>query len=202
MVLVTKNASSDILLKNYMDAEIVGLDEGITLARSVGAKLTLAISCFKEVSLEELLSFLPKEKIMKYQSEGKKTDLPKIVDFLFDQGGEEVVVLDSLEGKISHIHMLLQLLKNAKGSLILHDASNCLTYYGQGTHVIAKQGYNSFTLYGFPEADISLEHVYRPIRDMHLSFSETQGLDNSILERVAVLKVIKGGVLLALRNDE
>jgi thiamine pyrophosphokinase len=202
MVLVASDASVEVLTKMYMDAEIVGLDEGIMLARSAGAKLTLAISSFKNVSLEELLTFLPKEKIMKYQAESEKTDLPKIIDFLFAQGAEEVVVLSSLAGSLVHIHTLLCLLKEAHGTLILQDQTNSIQYYGEGTHVIAKQGYDSFTIFGFPEAEVSLEHVSKPIRNMRVSFSEADSLDNKILERVAVLKVLNGGVLLALKKDE
>lgn len=202
MVVVTKDASSDILLKYYLDSEIVGLDEGIYVAREAGAHLFMALSSFKTVKLEDLLTFLPKDKILRYQEENEDKTDEKIIDFLFGQGAEEIVLLDKLGGRFIHVHSLLTQMKKAKGTLILHDSDNYLAYYPEGVHVISKQGYSSFSLFGFPEADISLEHVSKPIKNMHLSFADTPALDNKILERVAVLKVSSGGVLLALTNSD
>lgn len=202
MILVTPKASGEILLKNYLDCEIVGMDEGISIALSAGVKLSLAVSSFKTVSLEEVLSFIPKEKIMKYKDDNYDDGLEKVISYLRSIGAEEIVILDSIGGKIEHIHNLFQLLKSGSGSIFVHDADNFLTYYGEGTHVISKQGYDAFSIVGFPEADISLEHVSKPVRNTHLSFSDTNALTNSILERVAVLKVITGGVLLALSNND
>ncbi len=202
IILVTPYASTEVLTKNYLDGEIVGMDEGINIALSSGCKLSLAISSFRKVSLEEILNYIPKDKVMKYVDEGNEKDLQKVVDFLFGQGVEEIVILDSLGNKLVHVHELLQVLKNGKGNIFLHDQYNYVSYFGEGTHVITKQGYDKFSIYGFPEADVSLEHVSKPIRNKHLSFTDSEGLENSILERVAVLKVIQGGVLLALSNND
>ncbi|MCI2069519.1 MAG: hypothetical protein LKJ88_08190 [Bacilli bacterium] len=200
MILVCKNASIEVLTKFYLDGDIVGLDEGIILAHQAGCKLSLALSCFKTVRLEDLLSFIPKDKIMRYEEEEEEKTYKKITDFLFSKGAEEIVILDKLNGSLSHIYALLKLMKDSKGAVYIHSGEDYLAYYPEGVHVITKQGFSSFSIFGFPEADISLEHVSKPIRNLHLSFASSSSSDNSILERVAVLKVIKGGVLLALED--
>jgi thiamine pyrophosphokinase len=203
MVLVTKGASSEILTKFYLDAEIVGLDEGIFLAREAGARISLALSSFKTVRLEDLLGFLSKDKILRYQEdEEEEKNYSKIVDFLFTKGAEELVILDKTGGTLLHVHSLLKLLKDSKGLVSLQDEDNYISYYPEGVHVITRQGFKKFSIFGYPEADISLEHVSKPIKNMHLSFADSPALEDSILERVAVLKVNKGGVLLALSDQD
>ena len=115
---------------------------------------------------------------------------------------EQVVILDKLSGTLEHIHSLLRIIGEAKGHAVLRDETNYIAYYPEGVHVIARQGYGEFSLFGFPEADISLEHVSKPIRNIHLSFTGSECLTNSVLERVAVIKVKNGGVLLALSNKD
>jgi len=201
VVLVTPYGDPQILTKYYLDSEIVGMDEGISIALSCGVKLSLAISSFSSVSLEEVLTYVPKEKVMKYQKDNNEDGLDKVVKFLISQGAEEIIILDDLGGKLTHLSDICQILKSGNGNIFLHDKDNYLTYYGEGTHVISKQGYDTFSICGYPEADISLEHVSKPIRNKHLSFTSTDPLRNSILERIAVLKVISGGVLLALTDN-
>ena len=50
-VLVTSTAS-DNLISRYLENEIIGLDGGIDIARQNGAKLSLAISTFENISLQ------------------------------------------------------------------------------------------------------------------------------------------------------
>ena len=47
-----------------------------------------------------------------------------------------------------------------------------------------------------------MEHVSQNISNIKLDFTNNLPLGNKIFERVAVLKVISGGVLLVLKNDD
>lgn len=202
MVLVTPWASSQVLLK-YLDLEIIGLEEGIDIAKGVGAKLTLAISSFKTISIGHLLSFVPKDKIVKYQEdENEEKTMMKIIDFLFSQGAEEIIVLDKMAGKFTHIHSLLLVMKNSKGFVQVQNDSNLISYYGKGNHVITKQNFDLISIIGFPYAIISMEHVSKPVRGMKLAFADDNAFQNTLLERIAVLKVEEGGVLLVLSKDQ
>ena len=200
-ILVTKEASENILSR-YLDCEIIGLDEGIDVARSVGAKITLAVSSFENVSLQHVLSFLPKDKVVKYIDDNKEAPYLKVCNFLFSQGYEEIIILGDFLSRFDRIHGILLTLKNAKGFVSFQNEENLVSYYSKGSHIINKQDYSSLYVIGFPYAVISMEHVEKPIKNMKLDFTTDKALENSILERVAVLKVNEGGVLLALCKDE
>lgn len=203
MVLVTPHASPEILAKNFLGDQLIGLEEGSFLIKDARVHPFLALSCLKRVSLEDLLSFVPKDKILRYEEEAEEgANISKVLDYLYSKGAKQVVILDSLSGTLEHIHALLKVLGDSQGHTVLQDDNDYVAYYPEGVHVIARQGYGEFSLFGFPEADVSLEHVSKPIRNVHLSFASTDSLTNSILERVAVLKVKNGGVLLALSNKD
>jgi len=200
MILVTPNASLDVLNK-YLDSEIIGLDEGIDIARSSGARISLAVSSFKNVDLQHVLTFLPKEKVVRYSdNRGENVNL-KVINFLFSQGADEVVLLDKLDSGFKHYREILLTLKEAKGAVSFQDDINLINYYAKGSHIISKQGYDRFYVVGFPSAVISMEHVSTPVRNIRLNFTDSKAIDNTLLERVAVLKVNEGGVLLVLAKN-
>lgn len=200
MVLVTPNASIEVLSK-YLDGEIIGLDEGIDIARSSGARISLAVSSFKNVDLQHVLTFLPKEKIVRYSENKEENVNLKVIDFLFSQGADEIVLLDKLDSGFKHYREILLCLKDAKGNVSFQDDKNLINYYSKGSHIISKQGFDRFYVVGFPSAVISMEHVSKPVRNVRLNFTENKAIDNTLLERVAVLKVNEGGVLLVLAKD-
>ncbi|MFA6796087.1 MAG: hypothetical protein WCR63_00705 [Bacilli bacterium] len=200
MILVTPNASIEVLSK-YLDEEIIGMDEGIDIARSFGARISLAISSFKTVDLQHVLTFLPKEKVVRYSDNNRENTNLKVINFLFSQGADEVVLLDKLDSGFKHYRDILLTLKDAKGTVSFHDDSNLINYYSKGSHIISRQGFDRFYVVGFPSAVISMEHVSKPVRNVRLNFTDAKAVDNTLLERVAVLKVNEGGVLLVLAKD-
>ena len=201
-LLVTKNASLSLLSKLHPDAEVIGLDEGIFVAKSLNIRLAMAISSFNSVDLNDLLSFIPKDKIMKYEDVGDGKSIDKIIKFLISRGSEEIVILDKFNDKLEKFRLILSLLKEYKGKVSFQDDDNQINYYQEGVHIINKQEYNYFSVIGFPEANISIEHVSKPIKNVKISFFDITPLDFNILERVAVLKVNKGGVLLSLATEK
>ncbi len=200
-VILVTSTSSPSLISRFLDYEIVGLDEGIDVARQSGAKLSLAISTFEEVSLQHVLSFMPKDKIVRYTNSEGDTPYLKVVDYLFSLGIEEIVILASLQSRFDLIHGSLLTLKNAKGNVMIQDDNSIMMYYQKGSHVINKQDYSMLYIIGFPQANISMEHVERPVKNLKLDFTADHALKNAILERVAVLKVNEGGVLLVLARE-
>ncbi len=201
-VIVTKSASAEVLKNTYLSDDIVAIDEGALIARKAGARIRLAISSFRTVSLETLLSFLPKDRIMKYTEETPGQDLEKILRYTVQLGSPEIVVLSSFDGNFSYLFHLLNCLKKYPAQLRVHDDKNYLTYYPEGVHILTRGNFSSFAVYGFPEAEISLEHVSSPLKNKKVSFFDGEGFESTILERIAVLKVQKGGVLLNLEEKK
>ena len=143
-VLVTSTAS-DNLISRYLENEIIGLDGGIDIARQNGAKLSLAISTFENISLQYVLTFMRKDKIIRYKNNEEET---------------------------------------------------------KGSHLIMKQDYSRLYFIGFPRAVVSMEHVVKPVKNVKIDFAVNKSMENTILERVSVLKVSEGGVLLVLSKDD
>ena len=83
-VLVTSTAS-DNLISRYLENEIIGLDGGIDIARQNGAKLSLAISTFENISLQYVLTFMRKDKIIRYKNNEEETPSLKVLNYLFSQ---------------------------------------------------------------------------------------------------------------------
>lgn len=202
LIIVTKNASSTILNK-YKDCDMVGLDEGIFIVKRERANLIYAISSFKNVDLNQVLTFVNKNKVMKYDtSTSPYLLLNKVVTFLINKGYEDIVILDSFNNNLNHIQSLLLVLKISSGHISFHDENNLITYYKEGNHIITKQGYNSFSLIGFPFCIVSMEHVLNKVEHLSLSFDNNLPFVNKLFDRLASLKVEKGGVLLVQFNDD
>ena len=201
IVLFTKYGSVN-LLKNYYLDEVVALDDGIEIALENNIKLFLAISDFKDVSLDNLLKYISKDKIMKYTKKDNESALDKVLNYLITLQCDEIIILDSFAYSLEHTQELLYVLKKYRIKITILSEKEAVSYYSVGSHVISKQGYSSFMLIGYPNCEISMEHVSQNISNIKLDFTNNLPLGNKIFERVAVLKVISGGVLLVLKNDD
>ena len=200
-VLVTSIAS-DNLISRYLENEIIGLDGGIDIARQNGAKLSLAISTFENISLQYVLTFMRKDKIIRYKNNEEETPYLKVLNYLFSQGIEDIIILGEFDQNIEKVHDLLLTLKNAKGNVSFQSQNSMVTYYSKGSHIIMKQDYSRLYLIGFPQAVVSMEHVVKPVKNVKIDFAVNKSMENTILERVSVLKVSEGGVLLVLSKDD
>lgn len=202
LVLITPHASIKIL-NRYRDYDMVGLDEGILIAKDQDIPLTYAISSFTTIDLNNLLTYLSKDKILKYNSEDEPISLiGKVVNFILNNGYEEIIILDSISGRLDYIHSLVLLTKNKQGHIIIQDDSNLISYYQEGSYIITKQGYSNLSLIGFPSCVISMEHVNKPIDNLELEISTSEIISVKIQERLSTLKVLKGGVLVVLTNND
>ena len=126
-VLVTSTAS-DNLISRYLENEIIGLDGGIDIARQNGAKLSLAISTFENISLQYVLTFMRKDKIIRYKNNEEETPYLKVLNYLFSQGIEDIIILGEFDQNIEKVHDLLLTLKNAKGNVSFQSQNSMVTY--------------------------------------------------------------------------
>ena len=121
---------------------------------------------------------------------------------MFSQGIEDIIILGEFDQNIEKVHDLLLTLKNAKGNVSFQSQNSMVTYYSKGSHIIMKQDYSRLYLIGFPQAVVSMEHVVKPVKNVKIDFAVNKSMENTILERVSVLKVSEGGVLLVLSKDD
>ena len=85
-------------------------------------------------------------------------------------------------------------------SLIL--IHNYIQYFSKGNYVISKQGYSIISVIGFPLATISIDHLNKPVENVKIDISQDSPLILDLYQRVGLLKVHDGGVLLILSNDD
>ena len=145
IVLFTKYGSVN-LLKNYYLDEVVALDDGIEIALENNIKLFLAISDFKDVSLDNLLKYISKDKIMKYTKRDNESALDKVLNYLITLQCDEIIILDSFANSLEHTQELLYVLKKYRIKITILSEKEAVSYYSVGSHVISKQGYSSFML--------------------------------------------------------
>lgn len=198
--IVVSPSANATMFERYNDFEFVGVDEGIAVAHRAGLILKYAISDFETISLDYVLKFMDKENVLRYTPTPNQSRYEKVINFLLRKGAEEIVILTTMDGKFDHFYNLILVAKNEKARVYIQDEQNLTTYYGKGSHVLARQDYDKVSLVGCPEAVISMEHVVTPVRKVQLVFGCDRALSNKILERIAVLKVESGGVIAVLEK--
>lgn len=202
LVIITPFSSVELVNK-YRDYDIVGIDEGIFIAKEENIPLVFAISNFKNIDLNQVLSFVNKDKILKYSlKDSYYQGLSKVIDFIYKKGYEKLILLENLSKKFVDIIELAQLIKQSDGKLVVQDENNYISYFSKGNYVIGKQGYSSINLIGFPTCLISVDHLNKPCENVKLNISEDEPYLLDLSQKVAVLKVIEGGVLEVLSNND
>ncbi len=202
LVIITPFSSVELVNK-YRDYDIVGIDEGIFIAKEENIPLVFAISNFKNIDLNQVLSFVNKDKILKYSlKDSYYQGLIKVIDFIYKKGYEKLILLENLSKKFVDIIELAQLIKQSDGKLVVQDENNYISYFSKGNYVIGKQGYSSINLIGFPTCLISVDHLNKPCENVKLNISEDEPYLLDLSQKVAVLKVIEGGVLEVLSNND
>ncbi len=202
LVIITPFSSVELVNK-YRDYDIVGIDEGIFIAKEENIPLVFAISNFKNIDLNQALSFVNKDKILKYSlKDSYYQGLSKVIDFIYKKGYEKLILLENLSKKFVDIIELAQLIKQSDGKLVVQDENNYISYFSKGNYVIGKQGYSSINLIGFPTCLISVDHLNKPCENVKLNISEDEPYLLDLSQKVAVLKVIEGGVLEVLSNND
>ncbi len=202
LVIITPFSSVELVNK-YRDYDIVGIDEGIFIAKEENIPLVFAISNFKNIDLNQVLSFVNKDKILKYSlKDSYYQGLSKVIDFIYKKGYEKLILLENLSKKFVDIIELAQLVKQSDGKLVVQDENNYISYFSKGNYVIGKQGYSSINLIGFPTCLISVDHLNKPCENVKLNISEDEPYLLDLSQKVAVLKVIEGGVLEVLSNND
>lgn len=202
LIIITPYSSIELVNK-YRDYDVIGIDEGIFIAKQENVSLVFAISNFKNIDLNQVLSFVNKDKILKYSiNDSYYQGLSKVMDFIYKKGYEKLILLENLSKKFVNIIQLIQLLKDGDGKLVVQDENNCISYFSKGNYIIGKQGYSNISLIGFPSCLISVDHLNKPCENVKLNISDDKPFNLDLASKVAVLKVIDGGVLEVLSNDD
>lgn len=201
IVLVTPSADVRLFERYLNSSEFIGLDEGGRMLKQAAITPFAIISDFKTIALSEVLTFVPKNKVYRYRR-SETGDIDEVINFISRNNPVEIIILTDLRIHLNILYQHLLTLTRKNITIELQDYQTCISYFKQGDHVVSKQHYSKMTIIPYPEARISLEHVKDPISSKLITFGKSDPVNTEISERIAVLKVLEGGVLVVLNNYE
>lgn len=200
-ILVTSSASNELITK-YKDFPLIGIEKGIEKIKKLNLKVALAISDFDTMPYEKALEIVPKNKVIKLSSQKDDSDTEAAIKKLLELGYDEFVILASLQKRYDHSHALLLLTKKYfPYQIYIEDDYNSITYFEKGDYTIARSSYRYFGVFGFPNAVVTMESSLYPMKRLKLDFVTTIAISNQLIERTAIFKVLKGGVLFVQSKE-
>ncbi len=191
-----------LILKDYKDALLIGVDKGALYLANSNVKMDYAIGDFDSVCLEEFLE------IKKFASEVIKlnpikddTDLEHTLNFVKEMGYTDIDVYGCLGGRQDHNLLNLKLLYLSDLNIKYYDEKHKIFSKSQGTHKIYKENYKYLSLFVFEKCVLSLSGTYYPIFKTTLTITDNYTTSNEILDDYCLLTIEEGKMLVILCND-
>ncbi len=191
-----------LILKDYKDALLIGVDKGALYLANSNVKMDYAIGDFDSVCEEEFLE------IKKFASEVIKlnpikddTDLEHTLNFVKEMGYSDIDVYGCLGGRQDHNLLNLKLLYLSDLNIKYYDEKHKIFSKKQGTHKIYKENYKYLSLFVFEKCVLSLSGTYYPIFKTTLTITDNYTTSNEILDDYCLLTIEEGKMLVILCND-
>ncbi len=191
-----------LILKDYKDALLIGVDKGALYLANSNVKMDYAIGDFDSVCEEEFLE------IKKFASEVIKlnpikddTDLEHTLNFVKEMGYTDIDVYGCLGGRQDHNLLNLKLLYISDLNIKYYDEKHKIFSKFQGTHKIYKENYKYLSLFVFEKCVLSLSGTYYPIFKTTLTITDNYTTSNEILDDYCLLTIEEGKMLVILCND-
>jgi thiamine pyrophosphokinase len=128
------------------------------------------------------------------------SDSELAIDYLLNEGYQQIYVYGALGNRSDHHHVNL-LLAYQHQELILVDENQSIQCYGAGLHTLKKEHYDLFSVFTFDEAVISLSGCAYPLDHRKIDVHNTLTLSNTWLDQESKLNVHQGKVLVIKTNN-
>lgn len=202
-LVIATSFATDRLIQKYAGLPFIGVENGIKKVFDSKEDLILAICDFDTLKYSDIKEKISDDKIIALNEKKDYSDTEEAILKAKELGYDEIIILASLQKRYDHSHALLLLLKKyAELRISIEDENNFISYYQKGNYIIQKQDYRYFGLFGFPEAVVSVDNSLYGVKKMKLDFTTTNAISNSLLDRVAIFNVYKGGVLFVQSKDK
>lgn len=128
--------------------------------------------------------------------------IDKAIKYLSRRGFDEITLLINVHTSLSELLKAVALFqKYPRIKLEIEDEIEGLAYFKEGSYILSRGRTSSLSIYGFLSATISMDHVHSKIS--HMIVNETTHLsDIRLVQRIAVLKVEKGAVLVVRKWEK
>lgn len=211
-ILVTGGiAPSQALLKHLRNelpqAPLICADAGADLCRTAGVVPDYIIGDMDSIK-EETAQWLRELNVKKavYPAEKDYSDTQIALEFIYEAGAEEIIVIGALGGRMDHelANMMLLLTEGRKGrSLVFWDDGNRLRYVGVGEHKLARTDvYVGMVPISDDGMMLSIEGLYYPLDHYSVPFGESRLISNCFKDHdEATITIEHGDGILVLSKD-
>lgn len=190
-VIVTSSALSESI-KQYEGYKVLFLNSALDIAN----KTEIKYEVFNKKETENTFAVdATLAKPIEQIDEEKALD--DAINYLVDRGYDEITILKSVHTNVfSLMNIVWKFLKYPDMQIEVIDDKESITYFGEGNYIISKGNTKSFSIFGLANAVISLNHTNKKIANEKLVGATNLISNLSFNERVAVLKVEKGAIIL------
>jgi len=202
-----KVASKSFYDEHIKDADfIICCDGGANIAYKYGFVPNLIIGDFDSVDKEVLEYFkINGIQIMEFPCEKDKTDTQIAIEYLAENGFDEVVMLSCTGKRLDHVLANISLLyylveHDIKGAIV--DENNIIMMTRKKIKIHGKKGHLlSLLPYTQTVSGICTKGLYYSLEDGVMEFGNPYGVSNVIIEDEAIVEVKDGVLLVILSND-
>lgn len=180
----------------------IGVDRGALRLAQAQVQMKAAIGDFDSVDLKELelikeycdeFILLPREK--------DETDSEAAINYALSCGFKEIVLKGAMNGRSDHFLANVMLVYRYKGSVIMEDEHNRITYLSKGVHFLEKNLFTYVSFMAFEDCELSLEGVAYPLNHQMIHLGDVYTISNEIVESRGTVSVYAGQVLMIQSKD-
>ena len=144
----------------------------------------------------------PHRVILSYKNSNENR-YDKVINYLYHKGFDEISFLTNIHMSIENIFITINILKKYHYLRIeFEDENESLQYFEQGTYILNKDAFASFSICPFAEAIISLDYTVEKINEYKLDTSKSILKDIKFFQRIALLRVESGSVIVIRKFGE
>lgn len=180
---------------NYQKrGDVFAADSGALSVLERKDPLCAAVGDFDSVSLHQAHDIQAyAQKTYLHPIKKDKSDGELAIDLCLSLGYTTIYVYGGFGDRIDHQHVHL-VLALQHPELIFVSETQELQSYGLGKHEIQKDGFDSFSVFSFEEAEIKLESCEYPLERTGIDWKNTLSLSNAWKDQNALLTVYQGKV--------
>lgn len=177
------------------DKIVYAVDSAVKELIKQNIKIDLAIGDFDSLKETEYLNNLKTIKLSKYKDD---SDTAYALRHAYQQT-DEVILIGGLHSKrVDHLIANIMLLEKYPNLVIMNE-NNLIRRLEVGEYSISKSKYRYLSVFPVTNVKINIKNTLYVLNNQELSRFDTLGLSNEIINKMAIIEVLKG-VLLVIQT--
>lgn len=137
------------------------------------------------------------------KEEAQIESMTNVIDYLYKKGFDEIVILTDIKASsVDYLSYILLLKKYRHLKISFETEHEAIQYFEMGTHIIPKETSVSISLVPFTDAVVSLDYIVDKKTSVKIDALSGPLKDIKLFQRIALLKVESGAVLLIRKLGE